>query len=116
MFRMGDVSGARPTPSAEGTLAARPLSHLLVYTRTKRLTGRFVLQTADGRGGAMAIWRGYISAARTVPAAHYFGAVAASMGLVDAQIAEATQREAAHARRLHGEVLVAHGKLTPAQR
>jgi hypothetical protein len=113
---MSDGSSARPTPSAEGNLAARPLSHLLVYARTKRLSGKLVLQTADGRGGAIALWRGQIAAARTTPPMAYFGAVAAEMRFVDAPTAEATQREAAQQRRLHGELLIERGKLSGAQR
>src|SRR5688572_6339676 len=102
---MSDVSGARPTPSAEGTLASRPLSHLLVYARTKRLSGKLVLQAPDGRGGAIALWRGQIAAARTAPAMAYFGSVASDMGFVDAATSAATQRDAAEKKRLHGEIL-----------
>jgi hypothetical protein len=112
---MGDAtSPARPT--AEGTLAMRPLSHLLVYVRSKRLTGRLTLRAPDGAAGAIALWRGQIAAARTLPPTAYFGAVASAMGLVDETTSAATQREAVEKKKLHGEILVAHGKLTGAQR
>ena len=99
---MGDVSEARPT--AEGTLAARPLTHLLVYTRTRRLTGRLILRAPDGTGGAIALWNGQIAAARTAPPIAYFGSVASELGFVDAATAEATLRDAMERKRLHGEV------------
>jgi hypothetical protein len=112
---MGDANTA-PAPTAQGTLEARPLSHLLVYVRTKRLTGRLMLRAVDGRGGAIAVWRGQATAARTAPPTAFFGSVAAEMGLVDPATAETTLREAAERKCLHGEVLIARGKLTPTQR
>ncbi len=111
---MVDVSNARPT--AEGTLAARPLTHLLVYTRTRRMTGRLVLRAPDGTGGAIALWNGHIAAARTAPPIAYFGSVAAELGFVDGLTADATLRDAMGQKRLHGEVLVERGKITTAQR
>jgi hypothetical protein len=105
-----------PAPTAQGTLEARPLSHLLVYVRTKRVTGKLVLRAPDGRGGAIALWRGQAAAARTAPAMAFFGSVAAEMGLVDVATAEATRREAGERKCLHGEVLVRLGKLTAPQR
>jgi hypothetical protein len=92
---MGDESNTAPTPTAQGTLEARPLSHLLVYLRTKRLTGRLMLRAVDGRGGAIAVWRGQATAARTAPPMGFFGSVAAEMGLVEPATAETTLREAA---------------------
>lgn len=111
---MGDVSNTRPT--AEGTLAARPLAHLLVYTRTRRLTGRLVLRSPEGGGGAIAMWNGNIAAAWTAPPSTYFAAVAVELGFVDATTAEATLRDAMGQKRLHGELLVERGKITAAQR
>lgn len=113
---MGNAPNGGPRPTAEGTLANRPLSHLLLYVRMNRLTGKFMLQAPDGTGGALALWRGQIVAARTMPPSAHFGAVALSMGLSDAPTLEATYRQALAMKRLHGEMLIAHGKLTPAQR
>lgn len=115
---MANASDARPgpAPSAQGTLETRPFSHLLVYVRTKRLTGRLMLRAPDGRGGAIAVWRGMATAARTAPQIAFFGSVAAEMGLVDPVTSETTLREAGEKKCLHGEVLIARGKLTAAQR
>ena len=38
----------QPTPSASGTLARRPFSHLLLYMFDRGLSGTLVLQAADG--------------------------------------------------------------------
>ena len=110
----GVSTGAKPT--AEGTLATRPLSHLLLYVRTHRLSGKLMLRAADGTGGAIAVWRGKIAAARTLPPIAYFGSVASAMGFVDAAVAEAARREAVERRVLHGARLVERGELTPGQR
>ena len=113
---MGDVSAEPLRLVAEGTLATRPLSHVLVHVRTKRLTGRLVLRGAGGGGGALGVWRGRLAMVSTSPHAAYFGEVAVSMGFVDSAAAAATQRDAAATRRLHGEVLVERGRLTAADR
>lgn len=113
---MGNASGGVATPVATGTLAERPLSHLLIYARNKRLTGRLMLQAHDGLGGAIALWRGRIAASRTWPATTYFGDLACEMGLVNAAIADAAYQGAVETKRLHGEILIEHGRLSAEQR
>jgi hypothetical protein len=113
---MGDASDAGQPPAAQGTLEARPFSHLLVYVRTKRLTGRLFLRAPDGRQGAISLWRGQVAAARSEPPVAFFGSVAAEMGFVEHADVETTRREAAERKCLHGEVLIARGTLTPTQR
>lgn len=113
---MAEASDDRAAPSAAGTLATRPLVHLLVYARNRRLTGRLELVAADGRTGSLDLWRGRIRDARTVPAVAYFGAVAYELGHIDTQTLDATLLEIAKTKRLHGEVLVDRGALSPATR
>jgi curved DNA-binding protein CbpA len=90
--------------------------HLLVYARNRRLTGRLELAAPDGRSGAIDLWRGRIHDARTVPAVAYFGAVAYELGHIDTQTLNATLLEIANTKRLHGEILIERGSLTPALR
>lgn len=113
---MSEAPAERPAPSATGTLAARPLLHLLVYARNRHLTGRLDLQAADGRTGSIELWRGRIRDARTVPAVAYFGALAYELGHIDTATLDATLLEIATTKRLHGEVLVERGALTSALR
>lgn len=113
---MVEASDERPAPSATGTLATRPLVHLLVYARNRRLTGRLELRAPDGRNGTIDLWRGQIHEARTVPAVAYFGAVAYELGHIDTPTLDATLLEISKSKRLHGDVLVERGAITPALR
>jgi hypothetical protein len=103
-------------PSAKGTLAATPLAHALVYARNHRLTGTFDLLTTDGRRGTLALWRGRITNVVTKPPIAYFGTVVYELGLIDASTLDATLREVAQTKKLHGEILVARGAITAEQR
>lgn len=113
---MAGASDERPGASAIGSLATRPLVHLLVYARNRRLTGQLELHAPDGRGGSLSLWRGRIHDARTQPASAYFGTVAYELGYIDTATHDATLLEISKSKRLHGEVLVERGALTPLQR
>jgi hypothetical protein len=106
------------SPSAVGTLARTPLAHALVYTRNKRLTGRFELRSTDDRSAVISFFRGRISMVTVAPPIAYFGSVAYEMGLVDSGTVDRSLLEVAKSnpKRLHGEVLVAMGALTEQQR
>lgn len=109
---MAEVSDERAAASAIGTLASRPLVHLLVYARNRNLTGTLELHDAGGRGGTIKLWRGRIEDARTQPAIAYFGAVAYELGHIDTSTLDATLLEISKSKRLHGEVLVDRGSIT----
>lgn len=108
------------TPSAVGTLADTPLAHALVYARNRRLTGRLELTAPGDRQATISIWRGRILAVETTPIGMcpggFFGAIAYELGLIDAATLDATLFEIAETRRLHGEVLIERGAITPVQR
>lgn len=108
------------TPSATGTLGATPLGHALVYARNRRLSGRLEVYADAERSAVVTLWRGTITAVETRPVGMvtggFFGAVAYELGLIDAPMLDATLLELAKTKRLHGEILVERGALTPAQR
>lgn len=108
------AQGARP--SAEGTFSATPFDHLLVYARNKRLTGVLEVRADDGRGANLSLWRGRITAVEVVPAGFYFGALVYELGWIDAATLDSTLLEIAQKRTLHGEVLIARGAISRAQR
>lgn len=111
---MGDQ---RPPPSATGTLQQKPLVHLLVYVRNKHLTGDLEVHAPDGSSsGTIRLWRGRVSFVRNVPPVEYFGAVAYELGRIDDATQNETLLEVATKKKLHGEVLVERGSITPEQR
>ncbi|MBS2018024.1 MAG: J domain-containing protein [Deltaproteobacteria bacterium] len=114
-------SHERPAPSAVGILRDKPLVHLLVYARNKRLTGVIELHTVPGEGvdasgGSLTFWRGRLTDARTWPAVAYFGAVAYELGRIDSGTLDATLLELAKTKRKHGEILLERGAITRDQR
>ncbi len=113
---MVDDMAERPAPSAVGTLATRPLVHLLVYARNRRLTGRLEISSPAGGSGTIDLWRGRIRDARTSPPMAYFGAVAYEQGLIDTPTLDATLLVLAKTKRLHGEILIERGAITKEQR
>ncbi len=113
---MEEASDQRAQPSAMGTLADRPLVHLLVYARNRRLSGTLEINDAGERSGTMELWRGRIVGAKTTPPIAYFGTIAYELGLIDTATHDATLLEIATTKRLHGEVLVERGALTALQR
>lgn len=113
---MVEASDERPAPLAIGTLASRPLVHLLVYARNRRLTGSLELRGDDGRSGTITLWRGRIRDVRTQPPTAYFGGLAYELGHIDTATLDATLLEISKSKRLHGDVLVERGALTPALR
>lgn len=112
-------SQQRAAPAAVGVLRDKPLVHLLVYARNKRLTGIIELHAPDGSecaGGSMTLWRGRITDVRTSPPIAYFGAVAYELGRIDNATLDATLLELAKTKRKHGEILIERGNITPEQR
>ena len=113
---MTEGSKERRAPSAVGTLESRPLVHLLVYARNRRLSGSLEVHAPDGRHGRIDLWRGRIPSVHTAPPVMYFGALAYELGLIDTATLDTTLLEISKSKRLHGEVLVERGALTVAQR
>jgi hypothetical protein len=86
-----------------------------VYARNRGLTGKLELRGPDECGGTIDFWDGRIGAVRTPPFA-YFGTVAHELGLIDSATLDATLLEIATKKRLHGEVLIDRGAISPLQR
>lgn len=113
---MSDASSRRPAPSATGKLASTPLAHALVYARNRRLTGNLEVRSPEGSHARITFWRGRITGVRSAPPICYFGTVVYELGWIDAETLDATLMDVAREKRLHGEVLVERGAITPAQR
>lgn len=62
------IDPAPPAPSAQGTLAKRPLAHLLVYAADKKLSGSLVFGDVNAPAGAIVVAEGLLQKASFVGA------------------------------------------------
>jgi tetratricopeptide (TPR) repeat protein len=127
---MRESPANRPAPTASGSFAKTPLVHLLVYALEHKLDGTIEVTTpapkgavpseADGRKAQIVFRAGQPAKVRADEASLQLGRVLVELRhLPEAEVARAlTQQGAAPAteRPLLGDVLVASGVITPAQR
>ncbi|HEY1957971.1 MAG TPA: DnaJ domain-containing protein [Polyangiaceae bacterium] len=111
------VLDARPAPTSSGQLARTPLPHLLVYTYDRQLTGTFEFRAPDGTTASALLVEGRPAKARLSSAPIYLGQVLLEIGAVDAMSLDESLRELAAMPpgRLHGMLLLEHGKITADQ-
>lgn len=106
--------------TATGKLADTPLAHALIYARNRRLSGRLELTAKNDQRATIVLWRGRITSVETKPPGlvpgGYFGSVAYELGFIDAGTLDKTLAEIAKTKQLHGELLIAKGKLDVVQR
>lgn len=101
-------------PTAQGTLAERPVEQLLVYVDKNALTGSLAFDDATGNAATLELESGRVAKIRTRAAVH-LGAVLYELGLVDADDLNTTLAEMGRAKRLHGEILRERGAITAAE-
>lgn len=104
-----------PEASATGTLALRPVQHLLVYARAQALTGTLRLGDGGDEGGVVVFLRGRVTKVHAARAGAYLGTVAYELGLIDGPALDASLAALATRGRRHGELLLESGALTYAQ-
>jgi curved DNA-binding protein CbpA len=104
-----------PEPSASGSLAKKPLAHLLIYALDRKLTGTFEL--ADDRGAAVhiVVAAGMVARIGTQESVTYLGHILYENGFIDDNDLSTSLAEVAASKRLHGQVLLAKGKIDRAQ-
>jgi tetratricopeptide (TPR) repeat protein len=106
---------SRPQPVATGTLAAKPLAHLLVYALERALTGSFELIAKDGEEMRISVVAGQVARVSSSKPIAYLGHVLYEIGSIDdAQLSRSLAVVAA-TKRLHGQVLLATGVLDVAR-
>ncbi|MEB2311196.1 MAG: J domain-containing protein [Sorangiineae bacterium] len=98
-----------PVATATGTLAATPLSSLLVYLLDRRLDGTLVLEAPGGGKSALSFERGAPRKAKTAEPVAYLGRVLFEQGAIDEATETRTLSVVAKEQRLHGAVLLAEG-------
>lgn len=105
------------TKALTGTLEERPLAMLLAVVAERAMTGTFTFGRGDARA-TMAVKEGMITRVDLPPGSGvaYLGTILYETGVIDTDVLDATLLEVATTRRLHGDILVVRGHITPAQR
>jgi tetratricopeptide (TPR) repeat protein len=101
----------RPAPTSSGQLARTPLPHLLVYAHDRQLTGTFEFRAPDASQATLLMLQGRPAKARLSAQPIYLGQVLLELGAIDAPMHDASLREMAGARRLHGTILLDRGAI-----
>jgi hypothetical protein len=104
-----------PEPAATGTLAQKPLAHLLIYALERRLTGTLEVRGPSGDHAFVVLADGLIAKVETSEPIAYLGRVLFELGYVDDATLGRSLTELASTRRLHGVLLREHGAVTEAQ-
>ncbi len=106
-----------PEPIASGTLAKRPLSHLLVYADARRLTGSFLLDHAPAhdpdatesttrQSVYVYVHEGELARVATTVPVVYLGHVLYEAGVLTGAELSASLAEVAVTKALHGQALL----------
>jgi tetratricopeptide (TPR) repeat protein len=100
---------SRPTPFAKGSLAQRPLAHLLIYVLDRELSGSFELLTEQGAHVHIVVQGGKVARVATSEPVAYLGHVLYEAGVIDDGQLSQSLAVVAATKRLHGQVLLARG-------
>jgi len=98
-------------PTAQGSLEATPLGHLLVYSLDRLLTGTLVLEESSGKRHAIYFDEGGPSKAKIQDPVLFLGAVLVEQKAITADVYDRTLVQALGSNRLHGEILTEQGHL-----
>jgi curved DNA-binding protein CbpA len=98
-------------PTAQGSLEATPLGHLLVYGLDRMLTGTLVLEESSGKRHAIYFEDGGPSKAKIQDPILFLGRVLVEQKAITEPIYERTLVQATERGQLHGQVLLEQGHL-----
>ncbi len=104
-------SEALPAALATGTLAKRPLAHLLVYAVERALSGTFSFVAETSERASVVVERGMVARVTTTEPVVYLGQLLYESGQIDAAQLSASLADVASTRQLHGQVLLARGAI-----
>ncbi len=96
-----------PQPTATGRLASTPLSHILVYLVSKKLSGTLIVEEPGGKKSALYVRLGAPAKARTSEPVIYLGRLLLDQGAIDEKTLNASLEQVAAQKKLHGQVLLA---------
>jgi len=98
-------------PTAQGSLEATPLGHLLVYSLDRLLTGTLVLEESSGKRHAIYFDEGGPSKAKIQDPVLFLGAVLVEQKAITADVCDRTLVEAMGSNQLHGQILLEQGHI-----
>lgn len=98
-------------PTAQGSLEATPLGHLLVYSLDRMLTGTLVLEEASGKRHAIYFEGGGPSKAKIQDPVMFLGRVLVEQKAITDAVYERTLVQATERGQLHGQVLLEQGHI-----
>ena len=96
-----------PQPTAAGTLAGTPMTHLILYALDRQLTGTLVLEAPSGGRSALRLESGMPAKAKTAEPVIHLGRLLLELGAIDEATLNRTLVPVAEQRKLHGQVLLA---------
>ncbi len=112
---MDEVPAELPPPTAEGTFARTPFVQVLVYVLERSLTGTIEIIHPAGPWASVLVLDGQPSKGRTSEPVAYLGSVLHELGYIDDLTLNSSLAAMAKERKLHGQILLARGKITEAQ-
>jgi curved DNA-binding protein CbpA len=103
-----------PKPVLTGSIRSRPLAPLLVALLDAKRSGTLVVEEPGGAKSAVTLAAGVPGKARTAEPVVHLGRLLLEMGAIDSATHDATLRQVAEQKRLHGEILLAAGAIDQA--
>ena len=98
-------------PTAQGSLEATPLGHLLVYGLDRMLTGTLVLEESSGKRHAIYFEGGGPSKAKIQDPILFLGRVLVEQKAITEEVYVRTLVQATERGQLHGQVLLEQGQI-----
>lgn len=108
----GAESGAREASTLNGELRQRPLAVLLAGACERMTSGTFTFRSGS-RSDSIVLRGGKIASVATSDPVAYLGGILYELGHIDMKALDETLLEVARNKRLHGQVLLERGFLTP---
>jgi curved DNA-binding protein CbpA len=106
-----DSAMTEAVPTAQGSLEATPLGHLLVYSLDRVLTGTLVLEEPTGKRHAIYFERGGPAKAKIQDTVLFLGRVLVEQKAISEDIYERTLAVSTETAKLHGQVLLEAGAI-----
>lgn len=103
-----------PKPVLTGSIGSRPLAPLLVALLDQERSGTLIVEEPNGAKSAVTFAAGIPAKARAAEVGVYLGRLLVEVGAIDSVTHDATLRQIAERKQLHGQVLLRAGAIDQA--